>query len=53
MAELAPSFYMPGCCLYNARQPQTLRQNPADAELRRADADPRAVADFIDRVADI
>ena len=27
MAELAPSFCMPDCCLYNARQPQTLRQN--------------------------
>ena len=27
MAELAPSFCMPACCLYNARQPQTLRQN--------------------------
>ena len=27
MAELGPSFCMPGCCLYNARQPQTLRQN--------------------------
>ncbi len=28
MAELAPRFCMPACCLYNARQPQTLRQNP-------------------------
>ncbi len=27
MAELAPSFCMPACCLYNARLPQTLRQN--------------------------
>ena len=27
MAELAPSFCVPDCCLYNARQPQTLRQN--------------------------
>ena len=27
MAELAPRFCMPACCLYNARQPQTLRQN--------------------------
>ena len=30
MAELAPSFCMPACCLYNARQPQTLRQNLRD-----------------------
>ena len=30
MAELAPSFCMPACCLYNARQPQTLRQNLFD-----------------------
>ena len=34
MAELAPSFCMPACCLYNARQPQTLRQNPK-AGIRR------------------
>ena len=33
MAELGPSFYMPGCCLYNARQPQTLRQNPQNQAL--------------------
>jgi len=32
MAELAPSFCMPACCLYNARQPQTLRQNPPDVD---------------------
>ena len=32
MAELAPSFCMPACCLYNARQPQTLRQNQLDVQ---------------------
>src|SRR5208283_5294071 len=32
MAELAPSFCMPACCLYNARQPQTLRQNQKKGE---------------------
>jgi len=31
MAELGPSFYTPGCYLYNARQLQTLRQNPSKA----------------------
>jgi hypothetical protein len=37
MAELAPSFCMPACCLYNARQPQTLRQNQLAANLRQTE----------------
>jgi hypothetical protein len=44
---------MPACHFCSKPLGQSRKDRAADAKLRRADADPRAVADFVDRVADI